>query len=132
MGYRWKRIARRVAALMLACTACFAALAVPAFASGQVWLNWVYEPGYAGIHDRWYNHFEQGAGQVNKTNNYSCVNGWYGSKGSWVFGQSYCAQWGQESATPALRDPGVGAFPWAQSTPYADYLWAWVGYCGNC
>lgn len=129
-------VARRVAAVMLACTACFASLAVPALATeyGQTWLNWVWEPGQwgnAGVHAKWYYRFEQAASEV--THGYgSCADGWYGSQGQFVFGYHSCTLAGYEAATPALRDPGVGAYPWAQTEYDSEYLWGWAGYCGTC
>jgi hypothetical protein len=96
-----------------------------------VWLDWVWEPGGAGIHAKWYYHFEQAASEV--TAGYgSCANGWLGYQGGWVFGNDTCSLPNYEAATPALRDPGVGAYPWAQTQYVAEYLWGWAGYCGNC
>jgi hypothetical protein len=134
MTPRWKRIARRVFALMLACAACSAALAGLALASesGETWLNWVYEHAGVGVHDKWYYHFEQAASEVNDYGNVACANGWLGSTGHWVFPQDACGQWGEQTFTPALGDPGRGAYPWAQSQKNSAYLWAWAGYCGSC
>lgn len=130
MRVRWKKTARRAAALVLACAACFAALAVPAFAeTGQVWLNWVTEPGGYGAHAGWYSHFEQAQSEVTASANESCANGWYGAPGRWVFGSDACEPGGYGAATPALGDPGVGAYPWAQTAERAA-LWGWAGYCG--
>jgi hypothetical protein len=127
------RMIRRVVALALACAACFAALVVPASAAtGETWLNWVWENAGAGIHAKWYYHFEQAAADVNKVGNSSCANGWLGSKGSWVFGHDSCSFYTSQAATARLNDPGTGAYPWAQSAVYSDYLWGWAGYCGSC
>lgn len=132
MGYRWKRVARRIAALTLTSMACFAAFAVPAFAeTGQVWLNWVTEPGGYGAHAKLYNHFEQAQSEVQASSNESCANGWYGVQGRWVFGNDACEPGGYGAATPALGNPGVAAYPWAQTAQTAA-LWGWAGYCGNC
>lgn len=123
----------RFVVLGLVCSGFLAIPPAPAFASesGQTWLNWVYEPANAGIHDRDYVHFEQAASEIT-SGVYSCANGWLGYQGGWVFGNDACAQPGYQAATPALRDPGEGAYPWAQTAYDAEYLWAWVGYCGTC
>lgn len=132
MQWRWNSAVCRSAAVMFMCIACCAVMATPALASstGQTWLDWVYEPAGAGIHAKWYNYFEQEASDVSN-NNWSCSNGWYGSRGSWVWGSDYCAI-GEESATPQITDPGVGAYPWAQSEYTNTYLWGWARYCNNC
>ena len=121
---------------MLACQAVCLALAVSAFAyeSGEVWLNWAWEPatyGSYGEHAKWYYHYEQGEAEAPNAP-YACSNGWYGSSGSWVFGQDWCSYGNEVLATPALRDPGVGAYPWVQINTNAAYTWAWAGYCGSC
>ena len=129
----WKKTKRRVAVLTLVLVACFFSLAVPALATeyGQVWLDWVYEPANAGIHAKYYNYFEQAASEIT-SGVYSCANGWLGYTGGWVFGRDCCNYPGYQATTPALRDPGEGAYPWAQTAGDAEYLWGWAGYCGNC
>ena len=129
----WKAVVNRLAALTILFAACLAVLATPAFAyeAGQTWLDWAWEPGNAGIHTRAYDYFEQAASQVNAGVG-SCANGWLGLPGKWVFGYDACNSPGYQAATPALADPGEPAYPWAQTQVYAEYLWAWAGYCGSC
>lgn len=122
---------RRAFAAVVACAACTGAFATPALANGTTWLDWAYEPAGAGIHGSDYTYWLQGAAEVKKSGNWSCTNGWLGSKGAWVFGNDYCAPANQEAATPKLSCPGHTAYAWAQSEYYSDYLWAWVGY-GGC
>jgi hypothetical protein len=133
---KWKTITRTALLLTVLCVSAFSAFAVPAFAEpGDVWLNWVWEPatsGANGEHARWYSHFEQAEAQVQHSGNYACSNGWYGTKGSWVYGQDWCSSPGYILATPQLANPGVGAYPWVQVEGSADYTWAWAGYCTGC
>lgn len=128
MSGRSKRIIHRSAAVVVACASFFSVLAVPALADSgaDVWINWAYEPAGAGIHGRWYNHLTQTGAEVNTSGNYACTNGWYGSKGKWVWGSDSCAPASYVVVEPALAPPGVGAYPWAQSKYIADYLWGKV------
>lgn len=123
-----------MALVALLCAVCYVALAATALATdtGEVWLDWVWEQAGAGIHAKWYYHFEQAAAEIQAADNESCTNGWYGTKGSWVFGHDYCAYQGYQASTPRLAAPGVGAYPWAQTKLKNDYLWAWARYCSDC
>lgn len=125
---------RRFGALIVVLLAFSIALPMPAFGSesGETWLNWVWESAGAGVHAKWYYHFEQAGSETGLNSGAgSCTNGWVAT-GTWTFGNDYCSGGGYAAYTPALADPGVGSHPWAQANTKAAYLWGWAGYCGTC
>lgn len=124
-----RRLCRRIVIEALLCVVFGALLAGSALAdSGETWLNWVNEPKGAGIHGKLYFHLTQSAAAVQSSGNVACTNMWFGTQGGWEFKYDTCVAAPNQAYTTRLADPGIQAYPWAQSQSTSDYLWGWARY----